>query len=201
MARWAWGIGVVAWMGAVSAGFASVWSYASAPGVGTRAPATWPEASRLRLARDRATLLMFVHPRCPCSRASLADLEGLLSRTRGLAAPVVVFVRPRGVEAGWERSELRRSAERIPGAAVVDDDGGEEARRFGALTSGACLLYDAGGRLAFSGGITSVRGHEGKSFGEERIVALLTGVAADRRDSPVFGCPLDDEPTTKESAP
>jgi hypothetical protein len=37
-----------------------------------------------------------------------------------------------------------------------------------------------------------VRGHEGDSFGQERIVALLAGGTADRADSPVFGCPLSD---------
>ena len=42
------------------------------------------------------------------------------------------------------------------------------------------------------GKLTQVRAHEGDSFGQERLVALLEGRQADRRDSPIFGCPLTD---------
>jgi len=71
------------------------------------------------------------------------------------------------------------------------DGGGAEAKRFGAETSGAVVLYDRAGRLVFHGGITAARGHEGDSFGQQRIAALLTGARADRTDAPVFGCALD----------
>ena len=63
-----------------------------------------------------------------------------------------------------------------------------------ALLVSAALLYGSDGRLAFSGGLTSVRGHAGDSFGQERIVSLITTGAADRAESAVFGCPLDDDP-------
>jgi len=65
-----------------------------------------------------------------------------------------------------------------------------EARRFGVETSGQTLLYDAGGRLIFSGGITGSRGHAGDNAGEAALVALLTSGQADRRATSVFGCPL-----------
>jgi hypothetical protein len=133
---------------------------------------------------------MFVHPQCTCSRASLHELGNLLRRVPGRAHALVAFV--------GEGGDLRQIAASLPDTELVDDARGEESRRFGAATSGATLLYDASGRLAFSGGITAVRGHEGDSFGQERVVALLQGGAADRRESPVFGCPLHD---TKEARP
>jgi hypothetical protein len=136
---------------------------------------------------------MFVHPRCSCSRASLVELDRLLGRVRGLAAPTVVFVKPHGAPADFDDGALRAQAARLPGVTLADDGDGVEARRFGAATSGATLLYGRDGALVFDGGLTQVRGHEGDSFGEERIVALLTTGRADRADSPVFGCPLDDE--------
>ena len=42
-----------------------------------------------------------------------------------------------------------------------------------------------------------MRGHEGDSAGQERMVALLTGQASDQATSSVFGCDLGAEP--KES--
>ncbi|HLB76837.1 MAG TPA: hypothetical protein VJO72_07370, partial [Candidatus Dormibacteraeota bacterium] len=53
------------------------------------------------------------------------------------------------------------------------------------------------GRLLFQGGITATRGHEGDSFGQERIASLLTTGAADRADAPVFGCALEQEPPAR----
>jgi hypothetical protein len=58
------------------------------------------------------------------------------------------------------------------------------------MVSGFTLLYDPAGRLRFAGGITSARGHEGDSFGQRRILAVLSGDPADRADAPVFGCSL-----------
>jgi len=78
---------------------------------------------------------------------------------------------------------------------VLRDDGAVEAGRFGIATSGTVALYDRGGKLLFHGGITPARGHEGDSFGRERIVSLLTSGRSDRADAPVFGCALsNDEP-------
>jgi hypothetical protein len=189
-----WILAGVLWAGTVVTGFSIMWRYAAARGSDSQAPASWPSSTALTRDSSRPTLVMFVHPRCPCSRASLVELGHLVARVRGRVAPTVVFVRPRGADdPDFAKSELRTLATSLPGVALVDDVGGGEARRFGAATSGATLVYDAAGRLTFSGGITAVRGHEGDSFGQERIVALVSGETADRADSPVFGCALEED--------
>jgi hypothetical protein len=193
-----WVLATAAWLACIGVGFAGVWRYGAARGADTRAPGVWPAGTTLPRAHDRATLLVFMHPRCVCSHATVTELARLLPRVRGRVAATAVFVRPRGVPDGWTETELRRRAAGVVGLRVVDDDGGVEARRFGAATSGATLLFAADGRLLFSGGLTDSRGHEGDSFGEERVVALLTSGAADRNDSPVFGCPLEDGHAAKE---
>jgi hypothetical protein len=180
------------WTTAVVAGFCVLFRYASAQGPIVGAPASWPDESALAHAPDRATIVMFVHPHCACSRASLTELGRTLRRIDGRASAIVVLVRPPDVPSGWERTDLRALALALPDVTLVDDDGAIEATRFGALTSGTTLLYDAGGRLEFAGGITAIRGHEGNSFGQERIVGLLTSGEADRAESPVFGCALDE---------
>ncbi len=165
-------------------------AYKSVGGPRNAAPDDWPTATTLAHSAVQPTLIMFVHPQCVCSKASMAELGRLVNRLPGRISVEVVFARPPGTADGWERTPLREAALAIPGVVVVDDPGNVEAERFGAATSGTTLLYDASGRLLFAGGITSLRGHEGPSFGQERIVALVTDGHADRRDSPVFGCEL-----------
>ena len=49
----------------------------------------------------------------------------------------------------------------MPGVRVFEDPEATTARLFGARVSGQVLLYDAGGKLLFNGGITAFRGHPG----------------------------------------
>jgi hypothetical protein len=188
-----WWVAAAAWLVAVSSGFAVLWRYKTAPAqrLGA-APARWPAGTTLTLGSPRATLLVFAHPRCTCTRATLAELARIMARFHDRLEAKVVFWMPRGAPAEWNAGDLWDAAARIPGVAVVRDEEGHEAARFGAGTSGDAILYDSGGRLLFEGGITPARAHEGNSFGQERIASLLTTGAADRADAPVFGCALDD---------
>jgi hypothetical protein len=102
----------------------------------------------------------------------------------------VLFVKPSDFPDGWEKTDLLAGAAAIPGVTVVRDDEGVEAGRFRAATSGQTMLYDAAGKLLFSGGITSARGHEGDNAGRAAVVSLLTTGEAGREGTPVFGCPL-----------
>jgi glyoxylase-like metal-dependent hydrolase (beta-lactamase superfamily II) len=102
----------------------------------------------------------------------------------------VLFYRPRQFPAGWERTDLWRSAAAIPGVTVLVDPDGLEAERFGAKTSGHVLVYDSAGRLLFSGGITGSRGHEGDNDGSDSVLRLLTHGPPPRRHTLVFGCPI-----------
>jgi hypothetical protein len=164
--------------------------YKNTPGEQEGAPVRWPAESRLEPAADRHTLVLFAHPHCPCTHASISELARMMSHFGGRTAVRVVIVRPQGVGKDWDDTELRRRAASVQGATVVLDEDGAEAARFHASVSGFTVLYDAGGELRFAGGITASRGHEGDSFGQRRIAALLSGQTVDRADAPVFGCSL-----------
>ena len=185
-----WLAASLAWVIALAAGFGLLWKYKMEPGDAQGAPATWPETSGISASRDHPTLVLFAHPQCPCTRASIAELARLMSRFRGQLSAEVVFLHPAGVGGDWESTDLWERASAIPGVRTVRDDEGLEAARFRATTSGATVMYDAQGRLLFSGGITSSRGHEGDSFGIRRISSLLLTGTADRPDAPVYGCSL-----------
>lgn len=180
---------LAAWLAAVLGGFAWLQDYKSTPGARVGAPGRWPSQATIPREAGRPTLVLFAHPHCPCTRASVSELARLVARFPEVSTRVA-FVRPAEMPSGWADTDLWRTVAGIPGAAVLEDVDGREAARFGAATSGFTALYSAEGRLLFSGGITASRGHEGQSFGQKRIASLLTTGTADRNDAPVFGCAL-----------
>jgi hypothetical protein len=188
--RAGWAAAFVAWIAAVAAGFAILQRYKSTPGDQERPPARWPGESRIALDAQRPTLVMFAHPRCPCTSASISELARLLATAGDAVRAHVVVLRPHDAGTDWDHAALWSRASRIPGVAVVRDEDGAEAARFHAYTSGLVVLYSARGQRLFAGGITASRGHEGDSFGRRRILALLEGRPADKDESPVFGCAL-----------
>ena len=193
---------VVVWALLSLGGLWALLRYANTPGYAPAALARWPNGTKIQRSEQGATLVMFAHPHCPCTRASLGELERILAQTGGAAIkPCIVFFKPRAAEKNWEQTDLWKSAAAIPGASVLSDLDGEEARRFHATTSGHALLYDAAGNLLFSGGITGARGHEGDNAGHSAIVTLLTTGSADFRKTPVFGCPIVAAPTSQGESP
>jgi hypothetical protein len=174
----------------IVAGFARLVEYSTTPGGSGPAAARWPAGSALVPAPDRATLVLLAHPHCPCTGATVDELERFLARCRGLVTVHVLFYRPGTSPGGWEKTDLWRRATALPGARVHCDEGGVEARAFGATTSGHVLLYRPDGRRLFSGGITNARGHAGASVGTDALDSLLTTGAAGRTETPVYGCPL-----------
>ncbi|HKR11430.1 MAG TPA: hypothetical protein VJT15_05195 [Pyrinomonadaceae bacterium] len=180
----------VSWALVTVLGVGVLWSYENAPGTGATAPSRWPVDSSIRPAAERATLVMLAHPHCPCTRASIGELDRLMAQAQGRLTAYVLFLKPAGSPDDWEKSDLWQSAARIPDVNVVLDDDGVESRRFHAMTSGQTVVYDNAGRLLFSGGITRSRGHSGDNEGRSAIVSLLNAGEADRAETAVFGCPL-----------
>lgn len=185
-----WVASVALWLGLVAAGLAMVAAYDNRPGVSAKAAASWPEASRLPRAAGLPTLVMVVHPRCDCSRASIAELAELMARAPVRPRAYVAILKPNGLPDDWDVTGIRQAAMRIPGVKVIRDEGAREARSFGAETSGQMYLYDASGRLLFSGGITAARGHAGDSVGRTAILSLLKHEPTSVQTSSVFGCSL-----------
>jgi hypothetical protein len=187
---WPAALGAV-WVVSVCAGSAVLLGYENRPGLAADPPAQWPVESRLERAAGRATLVMLLHPGCPCSRASIEELDRLMAASRGRATVHVLFFKPRGFPDGWEKTDLWHRAAAIPGVRVTRDDDAVEAGLFRAATSGQVVVYDARGALVFSGGITPSRGHSGDSDGRRAILAALTaGDASSGTRTRVYGCSL-----------
>ena len=186
------GILIGLWLAAVLGGSAALWQFSMAPGDPASPPTKWPTNVSIPLAQDAYTIVMLMHPRCSCSRASLAELAKIMTRLDGRAKASVLFLRPAGSDEDWEKTSLWSRAQAIPGVDAIVDDEGRLANLFGARTSGQTLLYDASGHLVFSGGITGGRAHEGDNVGESRLVSLVMNGRADSDHSSVYGCELVD---------
>ena len=178
------------WLFATGYGLAVMWRHGATPGVQALAPLSWPADAAIRQGEGRWTLVMFNHPQCPCSRAGIGELGRILARIGKQVDTHILFYLPSGESEEWARTNLWRSATAIPGVQAIVDPGGKAAAKFGATTSGQVLLYNASGRLVFKGGVTAGRGHAGDSAGQEAIVSLVGGAAADFTTAPVFGCSL-----------
>src|SRR6185295_11598556 len=179
------------WIAAGVFGFAFLLDYSVQPGAAASAPQQWPSDSRIPAPQGHHVLVMTVHPHCPCSRASVTELNNMMALLRGTGVKgYVVVVKPAEFANEWVETESYRSAGRIPGVEVLLDVDGVESARLGAQTSGQVLLYGPDGGLLFAGGLTPDRGHLGDSPGQHRILSLVKTGTADAKESLVFGCSL-----------
>jgi hypothetical protein len=180
----------VVWLGLIGAGVAVAVRHQTTAGEAGTAPASWPAASRIPAARPGASrLVMFVHPRCPCTRASLHELAAVVDAVRDRAEVAIVFLSPDGVAPDWAETDRLDFARSIPGASILTD-AGPEFSRFGAKTSGFTVVYAPDGRLLFAGGITSGRAHEGVNVGRNQVIARVLGAGTPTTHA-VFGCETD----------
>ena len=181
---------IIAWLGLIGLGEFFLLNYEKTPGDLKSAPSQWPPQSLIERHPNQMTLLMFVHPHCPCTRASMDELAVLMTRCHGRLFANVLFLKPKDFSKDWTQTDIWRSAAVIPDVKIKIDEEGREAGRFKASTSGQVLLYDAKGRLLFAGGITASRGHSGDNDGRNAIESLVLRDEAKTAQTPVFGCSL-----------
>jgi hypothetical protein len=188
---------VALWVSALAFGINVLWEYSTTPGHPGVPPVDWPAHSPIERGKRRATLVMFAHPQCQCTRATIGELAIIMAHARGQLDADVFFYLPAREASAWARTDLWQSAIAIPGVRAFEDREAAVAQSFGAFTSGQTLLYDSSGRLLFKGGITAFRGHSGDNGGRSAIAALLRGETLRpntlRVGTPVFGCSLRGE--------
>jgi hypothetical protein len=180
------------WGGGVFFGARTMLDYGTAEASPGTPSTTWPSRSAIRQKPGKFTLTMFAHPDCPCTRASLAELEAIETELNGSLNSIVVFSKPRAGAEEARASWLWKKASSLPGVTVLWDGHTVETERFGARVSGQTLLYDPEGNLVFSGGLTSARGHEGSNRGVDAVLRRVSGDASVPEQFPVFGCSLHD---------
>ncbi len=199
--------GLAIWLASVCGGLVYLVRYDSRAAERGPIVLSWPADTGLAFESGRPNLLVFAHPRCPCTRATLENLAWEATRWPVQPRAVVLFLVPEGADAAsasaFAETDIWRRAEELPGFEAVLDPGGREAARFGARTSGEVLLFGPTGKLCFAGGLTPSRGHQGPSTGTIALRDALLDPLAEPRFSSVFGCALltEDAESTRPSPP
>ncbi|MBC7537712.1 MAG: hypothetical protein H7281_02735 [Bacteriovorax sp.] len=188
----------VIWLVLCLAGLSALNWYKLLPGPVGKISVFWPH--NIPLERDRSVynLVLFAHPKCECTHASLIELEKLLIETKKKMKVVIFFYHPKGTEPGWTSGDSKDLSLKLKMTEVYDDRGGEIARRFGAMTSGQVMVYNPDGKLVFAGGITESRGHIGSNPGTRSIASVVTKGVPIISNQNTFGCLLFSEQEMKE---
>ena len=188
------------WIALIAGGFTILNVHAATPGrqlSGELALSDLPVSNR----QEREwTAVLFAHPHCPCTDASLNELADTLDVAKAPVRRIIVCVEPPNAPAGWSDSELFETAKQS-GFQVLLDRNATLATKAGAATSGHTILLDPSGKSHFSGGVTASRGHRGPNAGTAAILQQLTDPSVTQAaTAPVYGCPLTD-PTQPPTRP
>ncbi|MBB3210076.1 hypothetical protein FHS27_005922 [Rhodopirellula rubra] len=101
-----------------------------------------------------------------------------------------VFYCPDDEEVEWAKTNLWTHAARLSSHPIFIDRGGNEARLFGATTSGFVCLFSRDGKVLYAGGVTPSRGHEGDNKGRQTIRDVVLGRSVEHIRLPTYGCPI-----------
>ncbi|WP_446742142.1 hypothetical protein [Silvibacterium acidisoli] len=167
----------------------SIFRFGATPGGQLNAPGHLPAAAPFH-ATGAPVLLVFVHPGCTCTHATLEELDDTLNGyTKTLQVVLVVYHSAATERAGLTleftpRSWLHRDFR------VVSDDKGMLSKQFGVQTSGEIVLYGRNGQMLFQGGVTPERAHVGASKGRDALERALFREDRQGGMTQVFGCPI-----------
>ncbi len=180
---------LVAWMALLATGFGGLMKYDSTPA--PLAPAAILDNPQFRDGKAYS-LVMAIHPYCPCSRATVGELIKIYSHGHDNLKITIFAFKPADEPDSWIESSTIKTLEQMKPRIVIDSDG-SMAKRLALGTSGQALLYSPAGKLLFNGGITSGRAHAGDNLGEDTILSLLRGEAPEVHSTAVFGCSISEE--------
>jgi hypothetical protein len=193
----AWLLAFLLWLGLIASGYAWLLRYNFAAGKTSTAPHTLPVSLGLPSHLARAQLFLALHPRCPCSRATVSELAKILTRAPSASDVTVLMYKPAEESEDWIEGSLVEDCRRMK-CRIRPDPDGRLAASLGCLTSGVVVFYDANGQLRYQGGITGSRGHEGDNAGERAVIEILRGEMPCQKSMPVFGCPLREPPIRQQ---
>lgn len=190
---------IALWVAAIAFGLHALMSYKGKPGAVGETPSTWPANHLIDSPSQKPLLIMFAHPRCPCTKASLGELELLVAKAKDKFDAAVLFYEPEESPENWSKTTSVELARAIPGVRVIVDKDGQVAQRFAAETSGHTMVYTSAGQLLFSGGITGSRGHQGENHGFDVVLRILQGEQPPLawNATQVFGCGLFEPCTSR----
>lgn len=172
------------------AGMAQLLSYSHQPGeVGSSIPETFPADLQIGT-EEQAKVVLFYHPKCPCTQATVRCLERLAASFASQPRIIAYAYVPSKEAESWVESATTGKLRTLGNVTVIADRDAEVCRRFDVSTSGHVLVYNKNGELKFSGGITPSRGHEGDCASGTAFLATVNGNSDAKESCPVYGCAI-----------
>src|SRR5262245_46469641 len=107
---------ILMWFAGICYGAVKLLNYNFTPAPPPHASAVWPPDSSLVAQPSKFTLVMVAHPQCPCTEATLSELEIIMARFHDRLRAEVLFIQPEGMTEDWVKSKLWKHAATIPGA-------------------------------------------------------------------------------------
>jgi hypothetical protein len=187
--KWMLAVLLTAWAIAVVGASGMLLRYEQTPGAGDGGR-RWPAGAPITLDGRKLTVVVVVHPRCPCTRATLHAIRDLVEEYPDAAGFHFALFCPANAGDEWTQSPNAQLAALVRGADLCKDTDGELCRLLGASTSGTVMVFDHSGANLFTGGVTPSRGHEGDNPGLDALRQLLSGEPLAVRSTPVFGCSI-----------
>lgn len=186
------------WLVAVCFSIAWFSKYESTAGAIGPQNRAWPASTTLPRNLNGPTIVLFLHPKCPCSTASIRQLFEFTDGVKD-AAIVTVLVLPTGTDESFAQGPVIDLLEREYQHRPIVDREGKEAELFGAQTSGQAYAYGLEARLLFCGGLTPARGQTGYTPSLHKLRTALQHRDSGPTSCPVFGCPLQNPPQRPET--
>ena len=162
------------WIFGILAGFSLLQHYSLTAGPANHAASSAQAVLGAHRTPGRPLLVMAVHPLCPCTASSLAELGDLLARSRGACDALLLQFQPLNGKPDWPVSDAPVQLGGVK-VRVVLDHGGKIGASLGAATSGHTVFVDASGEIRFQGGLTLARDHRGRSPAQDAVLQMLAG--------------------------
>ena len=181
-----------AWLTAILLGMSGMLAHRYASGA-IAINSAWPLQSKLSLHPSERTLLVFLHPQCPCAAATVEEISRMLAKAGQQADLQLVVFRPENQSQEWSETPTIQRAQLLGASRCWDDVNGRIASQFHVSTSGQVLLFETDGRLLFNGGVTDSRGHQGDNPNADALIQLLMQSSQNMQQTvvrDVFGCEI-----------
>src|SRR5437867_11128633 len=111
------------WLGLIVGGYAWLFRYSFAAGKTIAAPSSLPAALATAKPSGRAQLFVALHPRCPCSRATVRELAKILTRSARASDVTVLMYKPADQPDRWLEGALAEDCRRMNCQIRPDPDG------------------------------------------------------------------------------
>jgi hypothetical protein len=183
------GFWIALWGASIAAATSSFWSYSQ---IGDMPSGLLPSAERIAavgLEPGCITLIIGLHPHCPCTRGISEELNRLAAESEDYRF-VVLASCPQDAMSSWMDTPSIRELERLPRTRIIADECGMIASSLGMIRSGHVIVIGADGFPRYSGGMTSSPLHSLGRPAREAATEVAVGTPLSATTAMVFGCPL-----------